>query len=104
MVAGIVHQHVQPLVAGKNFSHRRFPGFRPGHVQRNAKTTAGILPGQFVSVLTMDINTEPDVIVWRLLKKGLCGRLAETAIGTGNQNDAQAHGLMLPALAPGDKF
>jgi hypothetical protein len=44
------------------------------------------------------------VIVWRFLKKGLCGRLAEAAVGTGNQNDAQAHGIMLPALATGDKF
>jgi hypothetical protein len=92
------------LVAGKVFSHRLFPGFRPGHIQRNAKTTAGILVCLFVSMLTMDINTEPDVIVWRFLKKGLCGRLAEAAVGTGNQNDAQAHGIMLPALATGDKF
>jgi hypothetical protein len=36
----------------------------------------------------MGINTEPDMIGGRLLKKGLCGRLAEAAIGTGNQNDA----------------
>jgi len=90
-------------VAGKNFSHRLFPGFRPGHVQRNAKTTARIFTGQFVSLLTMGINTKPDVIVWRLLKKRLRGRPAEAAIGTGNQNDAQAHGIMLPALVTGDK-
>jgi hypothetical protein len=90
-------------VAGKDFSHRLFPGFRPGHVQQNAKTTAGILTGQFVSLLTVGINTEPDVIVWRLLKKDLRGRPAEAAIGTGNQNDAQAHGIMLPAPVTGDK-
>jgi hypothetical protein len=51
----------------------------------------------------MGTNTEPDMIGGRLLKKGLCGRLAEAAIGTGNQNDAQAHGMMLPALVTGDK-
>jgi hypothetical protein len=37
------------------------------------------------------------------LKKRLRSRPAEAAIGTGNQNDAQAHGIMLPALVTGDK-
>jgi hypothetical protein len=48
----------------------------------------------------MGINTEPDMIGGRLLKKGLCGRLAEAAIGTGNQNDAQAHAGIVAVGAP----
>jgi hypothetical protein len=51
----------------------------------------------------MGIDTEPDMIVRRLLKKDLHGRPAEAAVGTGNQNDTQAHGLMLPALTTSHK-
>jgi len=56
VTAGIVHQYVQATVAGKDFSHRLFPGIRPRHIQRNAKTTAKILISQFVGLLTMGVN------------------------------------------------
>jgi hypothetical protein len=37
------------------------------------------------------------------LKKGLRGRLAEAAIGTGNQNDSQAHAGIVAVGAPAGK-
>ena len=103
VAAGVVDQHVEALVPRQNFFDRRLPGFGRGDIQRDAETTFGIFPRQWVGMFAVGADAEPDDIGGRLLEKSAGDRLAQTAVRTGNQNNPQAHGRMLPVGAAADK-
>ncbi len=102
-MAGIVDQHIQPLVAGENFRHGRLPGVRAGDVQGYGAAAIRVLAGQFAGLIKARMDAEPDLIIRGFLEERLRNGLAQAAIGAGDQKDTRIHQARVPAIGREDK-
>src|SRR5947209_17163882 len=91
MRPGVVHQHIEAPVCRENGRERFFPITLLRDVQLDTSAPFRKLRLQFIGFATLPMNPQPNKILWRFVEKGSGDGAAQTAIGSGNQNDPETH-------------
>jgi len=71
LFAGVVDQHVEPLVFNQDLLKRLLPGSGLCHVQINAGAIQGIFPGQLFGLFASRMNSQPNEILRRFFQERL---------------------------------
>jgi hypothetical protein len=91
MPTRVVDQYVQPLMPRQNKLHRHLPRPRLSHVQRDALAASSKFGHELVGMVASRMDSQPNEIPRRFVKKVACDGFSQATIGAGNEDDTRIH-------------